>query len=179
MYAVTIYNFTFPISKELYIKRKRPPRLFKLYQALFIWKKLTADDDTYLGCNWSKKFFSYKRADFSVIVNISVKTLWCYAVDAIFAFFYIFHFFQIILVSLFLAWNNELFIMFKDSNLPTFHSKQNIIILQFILLIAITYSRGENKKKNCCNDSLIKSTICLLIFCQKLMIFERSPNSLK
>ena len=33
------------------------------------------------------------------------------------------------------------------SNLPIFHSKQSMIILWFIQLIAITYSRGENKKK--------------------------------
>ena len=124
--------------------------------AFFVWK-------SWFFCN--SKHFSQ---------NIMMSCCWYY-----FCIFYIFHFFQIILVSLFLAWNNELFIMFKDSNLATFHSKQNIIILQFILLIAITYSRGENKKKNCCNDSLIKSTIYLLIFCQKLMIFERSPNSLK
>ena len=49
MYAVTRCFFTFPISKELYIKKKRRPRLFKLYQALFIWKKLAVDDDPYLG----------------------------------------------------------------------------------------------------------------------------------
>ena len=38
---------------------------------------------------------------------------------------------------------------FRFSNLPIFHSKQRIIkiILQFILLIAIIYSRVENKKK--------------------------------
>ena len=37
----------------------------------------------------------------------------------------------------------------RFSNLPIFHSKQSIIIiiLQFILLIAIIYSRVENKKQ--------------------------------
>ena len=35
MYAVTIYFFTFPISKELYI-----------------CKKLAADDDAYLAWSW-------------------------------------------------------------------------------------------------------------------------------
>ena len=53
MYAVTISFFAFPVSKELYIKKRRP-RLFKLYQALFICKKLAADDDAYLGWGWSK-----------------------------------------------------------------------------------------------------------------------------
>ena len=48
------------------------------------------------------------------------------------------------------------------SNLPIFHCKQNIIIiLQFILLIAIIYSRRENKKKYCWNNPLIKSTVNL------------------
>ena len=53
MYAANrCFFFTFPISKELYIfffKKKRRPRIFKLYQALFICKKLAADDDGYLG----------------------------------------------------------------------------------------------------------------------------------
>ena len=55
MYAVTIMFFTFQISKELYIfLKKRQPRLFKLYQVLFIWKKIAAEDDDYLGWDWSK-----------------------------------------------------------------------------------------------------------------------------
>ena len=52
MNAVTISFFTFPISKELYILKKRRPRLFKLYQALFICNKSAADDDAYLGWGW-------------------------------------------------------------------------------------------------------------------------------
>ena len=90
--------------------------------------------------------------------NIMMPCYWYY-----FCVFYIFHFFQIIMVSHFLAWPDQCFIMFKIrtfSNLPIFHSKQSIIILQFILLIAITCSRGENKKKNCWNNSLIKSAVC-------------------
>ena len=66
--------------------------------------------------------FSYKRVDFSVIVNISVKTLWCHAIDTIFVFFlssisfksYCFSF------SLFFAWHDQHFIMFKDSNVFKF-----------------------------------------------------------
>ena len=56
MYTATTYCLTFPVSKELYIKKKkkRRPRLFKLYQALFIWKKLAVDDDAYLGWGYSK-----------------------------------------------------------------------------------------------------------------------------
>ena len=62
------------------------------------------------------------------------------------------------------------------SNLPIFHWNQSIIILQFILLIAIVYSRGENKNY-CWNYSLIKCRVYLLIFHQNSMIFEGSPNS--
>ena len=54
MYTATTYCFTFPVSKKLYIKKKRRPRLFKLYQALYICKKLAADDDDYLGWGWWK-----------------------------------------------------------------------------------------------------------------------------
>ena len=55
MYVVTLSFFNFPVSKEPYIFfKKRRPRLFKLYEALFICKKLEADDDAYLGWGWSK-----------------------------------------------------------------------------------------------------------------------------
>ena len=58
------------------------------------------------------------------------------------------------------------------SNLPIFHCKQNIIILQFILSIAIIYSRRENKKQYYWNNPLIKSTVYLLLFHQISMIFN-------
>ena len=51
-------------------------------------------------------------------------------------------------------------------------------MLQFILQIAITYSRGENKRKKLLKQ-LIKPTVYLLIFRQDSMIFKQSPNSLK
>ena len=76
--------------------------------------------------------FSYKRVDFTVIVNISVKTLWCHAIDTIFAFFivsisfnswwFLFFLFDMISVLQFLK-------IQTFSNLPIFNSKQNIIIL--------------------------------------------------
>ena len=58
-----------------------------------------------------------------------------------------FLYFQIMMVSLFLARHDQYLIMFKDSNSTIFHSKQSITILQFFLLITIVYSRKENKKK--------------------------------
>ena len=54
------------------------------------------------------------------------------------------------MVSLFLDGDDQYLIMFKDSNIfefTNFLSKQSIIILKFILLIAIIYCLGENKKK--------------------------------
>ena len=55
MYAVTIYFFTFPIIKELYIfLKEKTAGLFKLYQAPFICKKIAGDDDAYLGWGWSE-----------------------------------------------------------------------------------------------------------------------------
>ena len=52
----------------LFLKKKDD---HKLYQALFICKKLAAGSDGYFGW-WLVKnlIFSYKGADFSVIVNI-------------------------------------------------------------------------------------------------------------
>ena len=49
-------------------------------------------------------------------------------------------------------------------------------MLQFILLIAIRYSRGENKKNNCLKNYLIKSTLHLLILRQNSISFEGSPE---
>ena len=126
--------------------------------------------------------FSYKKAYFSVIVNISVKTWWCHAIDTTFAFFYIFHFFQIIMVSDFLAWHDQYFIMFKDSNVFEFTSfpfktKHSNTVVYSINSNYLS-SRGK-QEKNCWNNSLIKSTIYLSIFCQNWMIFKGSPNSLK
>ena len=92
--------------------------LYQLYQALFICKRLTADDDAWLGL--VKNFtFSYKRADFSLIVTFQSKH---YDVMLFihFSIFYIFHFFQIIMVSLFLAQQVPYFIMFKESNVFKF-----------------------------------------------------------
>ena len=135
MYAVTIYFCTFPVSKELYIflLKKRRPRLFKLYQAqtMILTCKNSSRRWCLLGLGPFKNLtFSYIRADFSVIVNISVKTLWCLAIDSIFAFFI----FCISFKScfLFLAWHDQYFIMLKDSNVfkfTMFHSKHSIIIL--------------------------------------------------
>ena len=54
------------------------------------------------------------------------------------------------MVSLFLDGDDQYLIMFKDSNIfefTNFLSKQSMIILKFILLIAIIYCLGENKKK--------------------------------
>ena len=61
-----------------------------------------------------------KRDDFSVIVNISVRTLWGHIIHAIFAFLSIFNFFQTIMVSLFLAGHDQYSIMFKDPNVFEF-----------------------------------------------------------
>ena len=54
MYAVTMFFFLLFQYLQNYTFFLRQPRLFKLYQALFIWKKLATDDDAYLGWDWSK-----------------------------------------------------------------------------------------------------------------------------
>ena len=62
----------------------------------------------------------WRRDDFLVIVNISVRTLWGHIIHAIFAFLSIFNFFQTIMVSLFLAGHDQYSIMFKDLNVFEF-----------------------------------------------------------
>ena len=96
--------------------------------------------------------------------------------------FCIFYFFQIIMVSLSIAWHDQHFIMFKNSNVFEFSNfpfktKYNNTIVYSVNKNYLL-SRGK-QKKNCWNNSLIKSSVYLLIFRQNSMIFKGSPNSLK
>ena len=79
----------------------------------------------------------------------AVKRLWCHAIDSIFAFF-IFSIFFKSMVSLFLAWHDQYFIMFKDSNVfefTIFHSEQSIIILICSVNSNYLFSKEEKQKK--------------------------------
>ena len=172
MYAVTRLSFTFPKSKQLYAFFKKNDSHSYPKHYLFTKKCL-------LGLGLVKHLtFLYKKADFSVIVNILVKHY-----DAVLfkllLHFYIFHFFQ---KSFFFARHDQYFwYCLKTqtfSNLPIFHSKQIITLLWFILLIATIYTRGEKRKKKCRNNSLMKSAVHLLLLRQNLIIFKGSPNSL-
>ena len=114
MYVCSNHIFFYFLLLISFLKKRRP-RLFELYQGLFIRKKLAADDDAYLGCGWSKiwlfrikSWFFCNGKHFSQ--NIMIPCYWHYNI------FYVFNFFQIIKVSLFLAWHDQYFIMFKDSN---------------------------------------------------------------
>ena len=110
-------NHTFPISKQLYIFKKKWQRLFKLYQALFICKKISADD--WVGAGQKFDFLKQKSWFFCnskhLSQNIMMPCYWRY-----FCIFYILHFFQIIMVSLFFAWHDQYFTMFKDSDVFEF-----------------------------------------------------------
>ena len=72
--------------------------------------------------------------------------------------------------------------MFKDSNvfeLPNFKFKtkyNNTVV--YSVNSNYLFSRGKQEKK-LLKQSLIKSTVYLLIFGQNSMIFKGSPNSLK
>ena len=109
--------------------------------------------------------FFVQRADFSVIVNISVKTFWRHAIHAIFACF------QIIMVSLFLARHDQYLMMFNDSNI--FEFTNSSFPTKFFLLTTIIYSR-QNKKKTVVTI-LWLNLLYLLIFRKNSMNFEGSP----
>ena len=172
--------FAFPISKELLIKKKRRPQLFKLHQALFIYK-LAADKDGCLGWGWSKVWLVVQKSWFFCnSKHFSQNMTPCYLYY--FCIFFIFHFFQIIMVSLFLARYDQYLIMFTDSNVFKFtnfpfKTKYNKTAV-YSVSSNYLFSR-EKQGKNCWNNSLIKSTVYLLIFHQNLMIFKGSPKSLK
>ena len=94
----------------------------------------------------------------------------------------VFKFFQIVMVSLFLARHDQYFIMFKDSNVFEFTN----FLLKTKYSNTVVYSFNNNclfsrkkQEKNCWNNSLIKSTVYLLIFRQNSIIFEGGPKSLK
>ena len=151
----------------LFLKKKRP-RLFKLCQAL-IYYLISSRRWWLLGLILVKNLtFSYKRPDFSVIITISVKTLLRHAIHTIFAFFYSIHFYQILMVSLFLARNDQYFIMFKNSNVFKFTNfpfktkYKNTVI--YSVNISYLFSMGKQEKK------LLKQ------FRQDSMIFKGSPN---
>ena len=68
-----------------------------------------------------------------------------------FCIFYIFHFFQIIMVSLFLAWHDQYFIIFKDSNVfdftnSPFKTKYNNTVV-YSVNSNYLFSRGKQEKR--------------------------------
>ena len=106
-----IFLFTFPISKELYIfLKKEDDHGFLSYTKHYISLKPLS---TYLDWGWSKIWLflikSCNSKHFSQ--NLMMPCYWYY-----FSIFYIYHFFQMIMFSLFLAWHDQCFIIFKDSN---------------------------------------------------------------
>ena len=153
MYAVTrCVFFTLPISKELNIfLKKGRTRLFKLYQALLIYKKLVADDDGYwVGAGRKFDFFVQKHWLFCNSKHYSQNIMTpCYSYY--FCVFYIFHFFQIIMVSLFLARHDQYFIMFKDSKVFEFTNFQFKTKYNNNVVYSVNsnylFSRGKQEKK--------------------------------
>ena len=86
------------------------------------------------------------------------------------------------MVSLFLARYDQYFIMFKNSNVFEFtnfpfKTKYNDTAV-YSVNSNYLFSMGKQEKK-CCDKSLIKSTVYLLIFDQNLIICKGTPKSLK
>ena len=112
-----IFFYFFNVWRTMHFFKKRDDHGFLSYQALFICKKNSSRRWCLLVLGLVKNStFSYKWADFSIIVNISVKTLWCHAIDTIFAFFLFIYFpflsnYNCFCLS-YLTWS----VMFKDSN---------------------------------------------------------------
>ena len=141
---------------------------FKLYLALSIYQKLAADDDAYLGWVWSKIWpFHTKELIFFGIVNILVKALWRHAIYAFFFFSYCHFFFSNhnALPLLFLAMISILCLkILTFSTWTIFHSRQSMIILQFILLIAIIlFTRGKQLREN--KERIAEAILWLTLLC--------------
>ena len=134
------------------------------------WAETGQKFDFFIQKSWSFSNSKHFRQ------NILVLCYSCY-----FCISSIFNFFQIIMVSLFIARYDQYFVMFKDSNVFKFSNfpfktKYNNTAVYSVYRNYLFWRKKQ--EKNCWNNSLIKSTIYLLIFCQKSMIFERSLNSL-
>ena len=141
----------------------------KLYQALFFYKKLAADNDAYLvGAGRKFNFFIQKSYFFFGIVNISVKRLWRPSF-----FFILLFFFQIIMVSPFACWpwsvhyENSIYFPFKTNYVNT--EVYSVNSNYFIQEGKITPGKQENY---CWSNSLINSTMYILIFCQNSWFFK-------
>ena len=124
----------------------------------------------------------YKRADFSVIVNISVKTLWCHITDNISAFLIFSFFFQIIMVSFYFAWHDQYFIMFKDSNVFEFtnflfKTKYNNSVVYSVKRNYLFWR--EEQEKNLLKQFLDWIYCAFINIPPKLDVFKGCPNSLK
>ena len=84
------------------------------------------------------------------------------------------------MVSLFFSFHDQYFIMFKVSNVFNFTN----FLFKAKYYNTVVYSINSNclfsrtKQENSFDDSLIKSTVYLLILRKNSMIFEGSPNSL-
>ena len=142
---------------------------FKLYLALSISKKLAADDDAYLGWVWSKiGLFHTKELTFfwnSKYFSKNIMTS-CYLCYFCF-FFHIVIFFSNhnAFPLLFLAMISILCLkILTFSNLTIFHSRQSMIILQFILLIAIIlFTRGKQLREN--KEKIAEAILWLTLLC--------------
>ena len=128
--------------------------------------------------------FYVKTADFCLIVNISVKILWRHAILVIFAFlhFFIFNFLQIIMVSLFLSFHDQHFIMFKDSNIYQFtnfpfKTKYNNTVVYFVNSNCL-FSKGKQEKKLLIQLCIYCAFIDILPKPFNKQIIEMSSNSL-
>ena len=121
MHAVTRHCFTFPISDELYIFLKKWwIWLLKLYQILFIYKKLAADDDAFLSWGWSKVWLFWSKELIFCNSKYFLQKIMTPCYPYHFCIFYIFDFFQIITVSLSLDFYDQCSIMSKDSKVFEF-----------------------------------------------------------
>ena len=101
-----------------------------------------------------------------------------------FCIFYIFHLFQVILVSFFLARHDQYLVMFKGSNVFEFtnfpfKTNYNNTVVYVVNSNYLFWTGRGKQEKNFFETSLIKSTVYLLVFRQNSMIFKGSLNSLK
>ena len=74
---------------------------------------------TWFGVGQKFGFFVEKSWVFCKSKHVSQNIMTPYY-SYYFCIFYIFHFFQTIMVSIFLPWHDQYFIMFKDSNVFEF-----------------------------------------------------------
>ena len=121
--------------------------------------------------------FWYKRANLSVIANISVNTSWRWCYSCYFCIFSVFNFFQIIMVSRFIAHHDQYFVMFQDLNVskfPNFSLKAKYNNTVFYSVNSNYLHSRKKQKRKIVETILWLNLLCIYCYSSKTRWFLKA-----